>query len=151
MATNDGYTPSPIGLGTTDTVNAIHKSHNLEPSTQAEADGGVSSDTYITPATLKGLSDYEILSADHTLESGAYVCLTTGVTLAPTVTAYTLTLPVATTAIEIIIMDGNGNAQERPIRVDGTIDGDVGGLVLDVNYFDIKLVWNGTDWSLGGK
>ncbi len=151
MATQDGYNPAPIGLSTADTVSAINKSHNLEPSSTANVEQGTDGGSYISPLTLKGLTDYTIINTDATIKIGAYVCESSGIDLATGSVAYTLTLPVTTTSIEIILMDGNGNAQNRPIKVDGTIDGDAGGLILDVNYFDIKLVWNGTDWSLGGK
>jgi len=86
------------------------------------------------------------------------VCSTTGAALATGTTAYTLTLPAAPADKSIVrLMDAHGNAQDRPLLVvtsnADTIDGSADDLTCDVNYFDIKLVYDSgtTDWHLGGK
>ena len=83
------------------------------------------------------------------------VCETLGSTLSTGQTAYTITLPATPANGDIIlIMDGSGNAQNRPILVDrngNNIDGVADDLTCDVNYFDIKLVFESGNWSLGGK
>ncbi len=99
-----------------------------------------------------GLSEYNVITADENMVAGeGYLCDTSGVALSVGVTAYELTLPTLTTNSVVYIADGNGNAQNRPVKVNGLIDNDAGGLVLDVNYFDIKLIFNGTYWSVAGK
>lgn len=83
------------------------------------------------------------------------VCETLGSTLSTGQTAYTITLPASPSDNDIIlIMDGSGNAQNRPILVErngNNIDGVADNLTCDVNYFDIKLVFESGNWSLGGK
>jgi len=100
----------------------------------------------------------EFVGANTTLESGVlYVCATTGADLAEGTTAYTLTLPASPEDGDIIrIGDKDSNAQSRPALVERngkTIDGLAENLTLDVDYFDIKLIYNTTDsdWTLTGK
>ncbi len=151
MATNDGHAPISVGLTTAETLNSILKSHNLEPSTTAQVSDGADGDNYVSPSTLKIYMNPILVNNDKTLARGSYICSTEGVTLGPGIVAYTMTLPTASGYTEIQLIDAHGNAQNRPMKIDGTVNGDVGGLILDVNHFNIKLVWNGTDWSLGGK
>ncbi len=99
-----------------------------------------------------GLTKYNVITADENMLAGeGYLCDTSGASLSAGVTAYELTLPTLTTNSVVYIADGNGNAQNRPVKVNGLIDNDAGGLVLDVDYFDIKLIFNGTYWSVAGK
>ena len=80
-----------------------------------------------------------------------------GATLGTGVTAYTVTLPLTPPDETLIgVMDGSGNSQNRPILIDrntATIDLAADDLTCDVDYFDIKLVYNQTtnNWALGGK
>ncbi len=91
------------------------------------------------------------------LSNDLIVLASDGIALAVDETAYTITLPVAPADKDIIrFMDGSGNSQNRPVLVDrngNNIDDIDEDLTLDVNYFDIKLVFNAADssWALGGK
>ncbi len=82
---------------------------------------------------------------------------TAGLVLTPGQTAYSLTLPAAPLDEESIwIVDGAGNAQNVPVLVLANgklINGIVDDLTCDVNFFDIKLVFNIAtgSWALGGK
>jgi len=53
-------------------------------------------------------------------------------------------------------MDGSGNSQDRPILINRNgkkIDLTAEDLTCDVNWFDIKLIYNTAtgSWALGGK
>jgi hypothetical protein len=113
-----------------------------------------------TESIIEVGSGYEIetVNGNTTLEAGKiYPCDTHGATLGKDQTAFTLTLPASPDDGDVLlIMDGYGNAQNRPILVDrngNDIDSKSENIVLDVNYFDIKLIYSNTNstWALGGK
>lgn len=96
------------------------------------------------------------VSATTSLASTDHLVLldTTGATTAPS-TAYTVTLPSATTAVgmEIIILDKNGNANNRPILVavaSGEILNDVtnGSYTIDAQREQVTIVSSGSRWYL---
>ena len=100
----------------------------------------------------------EVINNNTTLKvDSIYTCDTNGPTLGKDQVAYTLILPDSPNNNDtILLMDGYGNAQNRPILIDrngNNIDGLSDNLVLDVNYFDIKLVYSNSNstWALGGK
>ena len=98
----------------------------------------------------------QLISADYSAKNNELiVCDTSGATLSSGATAYTVTLPGSPEDGDVIrLMDGSGNAQNRPILVDrngNNIDGDTDNLTCDANYFDVKLVFDTDNWSLGGK
>ena len=104
--------------------------------------------------SLFGAATKYINSNEDAKAGTLIVCDSAGATLASGTTAYTITLPTGNDGDLIRIMDGSGNAQNRPILVDrngNNIDGAADDLTCDVNYFDIKLVFNSGNWSLGGK
>ena len=109
----------------------------------------------ITGGSGNGFNVRYINGNDSPSANDLLVCETLGSTLTTGNTAYTITLPASQSNGDIIlIMDGSGNAQNRPLLVDGNgnnIDGVADNLTCDVNYFDIKLVFNSGNWSLGGK
>jgi len=96
---------------------------------------------------------------DETLESNAIVSAVTtnGGPIAAGTTLYTLTLPAAPEDEDIIqIIDGTGNSQDEPILIDRNgklINNLTDDLTCDVNFFDIKLIYNSvtSNWALGGK
>ena len=111
-----------------------------------------------TFSSLGEANGYEVVntSSNYTARSNDLIVVdTSGATLPEGSTAYTITLPSSPKNGDIVlIMDGSGNAQNRPVLVDGVssnIDGQADDLTCDVNYFDIKLTYNNGNWSLGGK
>ena len=112
----------------------------------------------IREITGNGAGGYNVkwIDSNYTASSlDLLVCDTSGSPLSTGDTKFTITLPASPlNGDTIIIMDGEGNAQDVPILVDrngNTIDGESDNLTCDVNYFDIKLIFENGNWSLGGK
>ena len=107
--------------------------------------------------TTSGLAIKNINSNTNSEGNTMYICESVGTQLPTDSVAYTLTLPASPDEGTLIyIMDADGNSQNRPILIDrngNTIDGVADNLTCDVNYFDIKLVFNtsSSNWALGGK
>ncbi len=114
-------------------------------------------DTSLWKSVTKFIESEVINSNTTLIKDNIYLCDTKGVTLDKDQTAYTLTLPASPDDNDSIqLMDGYGNAQNRPILISrngNNIDDTAEDLTLDVNYFDIKLVYSNTNstWALGGK
>jgi len=111
-----------------------------------------------TPSIIEVGINVKYINSDYNaINNELLVCESSGTTLGTGLTSYTITLPPNPNDKDIIrIMDANGDAQNRPILVSrngNNIDGKATDLTCDVNYFDIKLVYNvvNTDWSLSGK
>ncbi len=147
---NSGSTP--VGYVKTDGTIAMDAGYNpvvdLDVVTKEYVDsqaGGSGSNIVYTDVNYNALSNDLI------------VCASEGPALATGEIAYTITLPGVPADNTIIrFMDGSGNSQNRPVLIDrngNAIDGIQEDLTLDVNYFDIKLVFKSTDnsWALGGK
>lgn len=116
-------------------------------------------------SALETLDDLEAgtkvmyLDSDYTVTENntLYVLDTAGATLPINTVNFTVTLPATPENNDILrFVDGNGNSQDVPVLIDrngNTIDGQADDLTCDVNYFDIKLIFNSTtnNWALGGK
>jgi hypothetical protein len=118
--------------------------------------------SYICTNNAVGVSKWEVIySHSRTLSSAATLknrdivsVQTSGATLPINTTAFSISLPASPKEGDWVrIIDGNHNAQARPVLLLGngkTISGD-SELTMDVNYFDIILRYNNIEWSLGGK
>jgi len=111
--------------------------HEIQSSNYSEGIIFVDADTQLAPANI-------------------YVCDTEGEMLGEDEVNYTLTMPLnPRDKDKIIVMDGSSNAQDRPILLKyngNNIDGLADDVTLDVNYFDVTIIYNATDdnWSIGG-
>jgi len=108
----------------------------------------------LAPAPLPGINVVYVNSNYSADVNELIVCDSQGVTLGTGFVAYNIVLPATPMDATIIrIMDGSGNSQNRPVlitRNGASIDGALDNITVDVNYFDIKLVYNQTtnNWSL---
>lgn len=105
-------------------------------------------------STIGGVGAYEYVNADKLLEAGKrYRLDTAGTALTTGNYNYTVTLPVSPSANDFIyLVDNDGNAQNRPIKIDGNGKNILGNsiAVLDVNGYASNLVYTGTQWTLAG-
>jgi len=106
--------------------------------------------------TVKNITAHNTLTTDLIVSA----VTTNGGPITTGTTLYTLTLPAAPEDEDIIqIMDGTGNSQDEPILIlrAGTTPASINNLTedltIDVNFFDIKLIYNSANnnWALGGK
>jgi len=122
----------------------------------SSSDSG-SGDTSSTPTT-----NITYINSNTTVTSTSFIiCDTTGGTITDGSAAYTITLdsnlPDKTV---LIIMDGNGNAENRPpeiassesIYLDGSLVTDFS-IKLDINYFKTTLIYDASNnaWHLGNN
>jgi len=96
------------------------------------------------------------VSGNANLRSNTLIaCESSGIDLGTGVTSYTLTLPSSPKDGDVIrISDKNSNSQGRPVLIErnsNKIDGIADNLTLDVNWFDIKLIFEVDNWVLSGK
>lgn len=123
------------------------------------------SNTYVSISANSNNSNSETIieiNSDKTINSSTFViCDTTGSTIASDQTAYTITLdhnlPDKT---KVIIMDGSGNAEKRPIKLVSSENIYINGsqvsnfeIHLNVNYFFVTLLYNAANsvWHIGNK
>jgi hypothetical protein len=116
----------------------------------------VSADPSSTTRTIQTRTPAQILTdigAQASLVNVATITSTTVLTATNEVVlcnqtgAINVTLPTATAGKQITIKDISGNASINNITVIGTIDG-TSNYIIDVDYFAIKLVANGTAWFI---
>lgn len=57
-----------------------------------------------------------------------------------------ITLPPAHNQRKVVIKDISGHAQLTPIHINGTVEGDVDGAEIRVNYASLQLIYYGNSW-----
>ncbi len=109
-------------------------------------------------STQASIYEYVYADSNYTAEDNqVIVCETEGSALPEGSYALTVTLPAnPEDGSMVFLVDGAGNAQDRSVLVTrngNKIDGENDDITCDVNYFDIRLVFNSTsnNWALGGK
>lgn len=116
-----------------------------------EFTGGAISNVTLTDVTINGTATARTETivtdpGDYTVQPDDYV-ITVNKTV-PEIT--TITLPASPTeSRSIIVKDGQGEATDFPITIDGngaTIDG-APTLILDVNWESVEIIYNGTEWN----